>query len=70
MESDSELDDRIAEVEQRFADAAVTRPPHWSGFRVVPTRIEFWKGMPSRLHRRELYVRIADGAWRVEILFP
>ena len=45
------------------------RPPHWSGFRVAPSRIEFWDSMPFRLHRRELYHREADG-WRVEILYP
>jgi len=47
----------------------VPRPPHWSGFRVVPETIEFWKGMPSRLHVRHLYRRSGD-AWRVERLYP
>jgi len=69
MERDSDLDDRVAEVEQRFAGRAVTRPPHWSGFRVVPERIEFWKGMPSRLHVRHLYIR-ADGSWLMQRLYP
>jgi len=64
-----DLEARVAEVEERFANAAVPRPPHWSGFRLVPHRIEFWHGMPSRLHERHVYHREADG-WRVEVLYP
>lgn len=63
------LERRVAEFERRFEGQVVPRPPYWSGFRLSPDRIEFWHGMPSRLHRRELYVRVDDG-WRVEILFP
>ena len=63
------LERRVAEFERKFEGAPVPRPPYWSGFRLLPERIEFWKGMPNRLHRRELYVR-GDGEWQVEILFP
>jgi len=63
------LERRVADFERRFEGAVVPRPPYWSGFRLSPDRIEFWKGMPSRLHRRELYVR-RDGEWQVKILFP
>jgi len=69
MAHDDDLDRRIAETEARFKDAPVPRPPHWSGFRVVPERIEFWKNMPSRLHVRHLYVRDGDG-WTVQRLYP
>jgi pyridoxamine 5'-phosphate oxidase len=69
MPTDSSLDERLAEIERRYAGQPVPRPPHWSGFRVVPETIEFWKGMPSRLHVRHLYRR-AGSAWRVERLYP
>jgi pyridoxamine 5'-phosphate oxidase len=59
------------EVDRRFEGVAVPRPPHWSGFRVIPRSIEFWKGMPSRLHVREVYRRAGPGnSWTVERLYP
>jgi pyridoxamine 5'-phosphate oxidase len=69
MQSASELDARVAEMERRFAGGPVPRPPNWSGFRVLPERIEFWKNMPSRLHVRHLYTRVGD-AWTIELLYP
>jgi pyridoxamine 5'-phosphate oxidase len=69
LQSASELDARVLEVEKRFAGGPVPRPPHWSGFRVIPARIEFWKSMPSRLHVRQLYVRSGTG-WTMELLYP
>ena len=69
MARPGDLDQRVRETEERFAGQPVTRPPHWSGFRVMPERIEFWRNMPSRLHVRHLYTR-DDGGWRIEQLYP
>ncbi len=72
LPSRAALDERIREVEERFAGRDVPRPPFWSGFRVVPDRIEFWYGRPSRLHDRDVYTRSPDGTgdWSVEHLYP
>jgi pyridoxamine 5'-phosphate oxidase len=65
------LEKRVAEHTLRFGLGEVPRPPFWSGFRVLPERIEFWRGMPFRLHERRLFRRDeAGGGWRVELLYP
>ncbi len=63
------LETRIAEVDERFKDAPVSRPPFWGGFRIVPVRIEFWYGRPGRLHERLLYERL-DQEWTTSWLYP
>ena len=65
-----ELERRLAEYENRFPGEDIPRPPHWSGYRVVPDRFEFWQNMPYRLHDRTIFERSSDGAWICGKLFP
>lgn len=65
----SALEERVREVEARFAGTDVPRPPFWSGFRIRPVRVEFWQGRPDRLHDRTSFVRTADG-WERTTLAP
>lgn len=62
--------ERFAAMQARFADGDVPRPPHWSGFRVVPDRMEFWQDREFRLHERTLYTRDGHGGWRSGLLYP
>jgi pyridoxamine 5'-phosphate oxidase len=69
LSSREELMARVREFEQRFDGQDVPRPPHWSGFRVVPDLIEFWYGRDYRLHERLRY-ELIDGEWRKRLLYP
>lgn len=64
-----ELEQAVAMTTLRFNFASVPRPPHWSGFRVVPDRLEFWIQKPFRHHERHLFLRDAAG-WRDQWIFP
>jgi pyridoxamine 5'-phosphate oxidase len=63
------LEERFAEMARRFGDGPIPRPPRWSGYRVLPERIEFWEDRPFRMHDRLVYVRDGEG-WRGERLNP
>jgi len=63
------LEKRVAEFTAKFPIGEIPRPAHWSGFRVAPERIEFWREGRFRLHEREVFVREGD-SWRTERLFP
>ena len=55
------LETRLRELDASYP-AEVPRPPHWGGFRLLPSAIEFWQGQPNRLHDRELWTR-GEGGW-------
>lgn len=59
----------VAEIEKRFEDQDVPRPPHWFGYRVIPHRIELWSGREGRLHERYVYQANGD-SWTKQMLYP
>jgi len=71
LDSREALEARVKAFEARFPET-VPRPPHWSGLRVVPHRIEFWSARPGRLHERHVYRRpdAQTPGWDVQTLYP
>ncbi len=65
----ADLERALAGFEETYPGEDIPRPPHWSGTRVVPARLEFWQEMPFRLHDRTIYTR-AGGGWAVGRLYP
>ena len=65
-----ELEKRVAKFAAKFGVGSVARPPYWTGYRVLPTEIEFWKDKPFRLHARVVYTRGSDGTWTTGRIFP
>ncbi|MAC30358.1 MAG: pyridoxamine 5'-phosphate oxidase [Erythrobacter sp.] len=63
--------DRVKALEERYPEGDIPRPPHWTGFRLSPRRIEFWQDRQYRLHDRRLFVRdAAEEAWSDTLLYP
>jgi len=69
LDSRATFEQRMADVERRYQDVPVPRPPHWSGLRVVPDAFEFWYGAKFRLHERQRY-ELRDGVWSKRMLYP
>jgi pyridoxamine 5'-phosphate oxidase len=65
-----DIDARMERYAASFADSDVPRPPHWGGYRVAPSRFEFWQGRPNRMHDRIVYRRVENGTWLIERLAP
>ncbi|SET42622.1 Pyridoxamine 5'-phosphate oxidase [Marinobacter segnicrescens] len=63
------LEQKVAEIKRKFGDGEIPLPSFWGGYRVVPHRIEFWQGRPSRLHDRFEYLR-SDNGWTIQRLQP
>jgi len=63
------LEKAVAEYTLKFGLAEIPRPAHWSGFRLLPARIEFWRDMPFRLHERRVFHKAGTG-WELEMLYP
>jgi len=64
------LEERLRQVDAKYPGKDVPLPPHWGGYCVAPTHVEFWQGRPNRLHDRLRYHRTPDGAWEIERLSP
>lgn len=70
IQSSGDLVGRIAKFSAKFGLGDIPRPPHWSGFRLVPQFIEFWSNGAFRIHDREVFTLEGEGAWRVDKLYP
>jgi len=70
LASREELLERVERERARFPEGPVPRPAHWTGFRILPDRVELWLHHDDRLHERIEYVRRADGGWDRRLLAP
>ena len=64
------LERRMNELDQRYQEEPIPRPPHWGGYRLIPEMIEFWQGRPNRLNDRLRYQLSDQGSWTRKRLSP
>jgi pyridoxamine 5'-phosphate oxidase len=69
LQGRAELERQLHHYEKEFEGRDIPLPPYWGGYRVIPTRIEFWQGRVNRLHDRLAFTR-ADGGWKAQRLYP
>lgn len=70
VESRAVLEKVVADWTERYGEGDIPRPPHWSGFRIQPERIEFWKDGAFRIHDRLVFDRLGEAGWTTATLFP
>jgi pyridoxamine 5'-phosphate oxidase len=64
------LEEQLRRVQAKYAGQEPVAPENWGGYRLVPTRFEFWQGRENRLHDRFLYTRQPEGNWQIDRLAP
>ena len=70
LDSRATFEARFDEMQKRFEGQDVPRPPHWGGYRLTPTHIEFWQDRAHRLHERRVFDLAGDGTWSEGLLYP
>lgn len=64
------LERKFREMKKKFNDTEIPLPPFWGGYKIIPSKIEFWQGRPNRLHDRFLYTKLKENDWKIERLSP
>jgi pyridoxamine 5'-phosphate oxidase len=70
IENREVLEQKLKEIEERFKDKSIERPPFWGGYLIEPQRVEFWQGRPGRLHDRIEYTLSENKDWKINRLAP
>ena len=69
LKNRSELLKKVKILKEKFTNESIFRPPHWTGYLVIPSLIEFWQYMPHRLHDRVVYIK-TESVWEAQNLYP
>ncbi|MBW0145731.1 pyridoxamine 5'-phosphate oxidase [Sphingomicrobium clamense] len=70
LESRELFEAKVDELDKLYCDSDLPRPPHWTGYRVIPRCIEFWEGTQERMHHRRLFTDEGNGRWSETLLYP